>query len=150
MTALALTKARAVAGDAPDAAVLGADTVVTVGGEVFGKPDGADHARAMLHRLSGRWHEVVTGIALVSPASVETAAVVSRVLMAELDERRIETYVASGEPFDKAGAYAIQGAGGQLVTGLIGSYTNVIGLPLEATRKLLSAAGVALRPAAAL
>lgn len=148
VTRLALEKARAVAGGAPDAVVLGADTVVVVDHEVYGKPGGPDEARRMLRRLSGRSHEVVTGIAVVAPGAASATAVVSGVMMSVLTDAEIDAYVASGEPLDKAGAYAIQGLGGRLVAGLIGSYTNVIGLPLEATRRLLAAAGVELKPAA--
>jgi septum formation protein len=147
---LALQKARAVAATAPDAVVLGADTVVVLDGQVFGKPADAAHARAMLHRLRGRWHEVVTGVAVVGRGREESAAAVSRVLMDAVDDRTIDEYVATGEPLDKAGAYAIQGVGGRLIRGLVGSYTNVIGLPLETTRQLLGSVGVPLRPAASL
>jgi septum formation protein len=133
----------------PDAVVLGADTVVCLGAEVFGKPADADDARAMLRRLRGRWHEVITGIAVVAGARETTVAVVSRVLMADADDGAIDRYVATGEPLDKAGAYAIQGAGGTLVAGLVGSYTNVVGLPLEETAELLAGFGVPVSPPAA-
>ena len=148
ITNLALDKARAVAASAPDAVVLGADTVVVLEGDVFGKPADAAEARSMLHRLRGRWHEVITGIAVVAPGREASAAAVSRVLMDAVDDRMIDEYVASGEPLDKAGAYAIQGAGGRLIRGLVGSYTNVIGLPLEMTRELLESVGVPVRRAA--
>ena len=97
----------------------------------------------MLRELRGRQHEVVTGVAVVeAPAGRETAtAVVTRVLMREYSEAEIEAYVATGEPFDKAGAYAIQGAGGALVGKVEGCYTNVVGLPLTTTRRLLEAFG---------
>ena len=147
VTRLALDKARAVASAVPDAVVVGADTVVVIDRDVYGKPGGAEEARVMLRRLSGRWHQVVTGLAVVAPGGTSTTAVVSRVLISRLTDAEIDAYVGSGEPLDKAGAYAIQGFGGRLVAGLVGSYTNVIGLPLEATRSLLGAAGVDLKPA---
>lgn len=147
VTALAVAKARAVAALEPGALVLGADTVVALDGEVFGKPADPADAAAMLRRLRGRWHQVVTGVALVGRGSESATAVVSRVLVSRVDDHAIERYVASGEPLDKAGAYAIQGHGGALIAALVGSYTNVIGLPLDATRRLLMAAGVPVRPA---
>ncbi len=136
---------------APDVIVLGADTVVVAAGEVFGKPAGPDEARTMLRRLRGRWHDVITGVAVVTDAGAraETAVVASRVRIADLDDATIDGYVASGEPLDKAGAYAIQGLGGALVIGLVGSYSNVVGLPIAETRRLLEAFGVALNPATA-
>ena len=142
--ALALAKARAVAGRGGSAVVLGADTAVVLAGEVFGKPEGLEDARRMLRALRGREHEVITGVALVEAPSgrEETAAVVSRVLMREYSEAEIEAYVASDEPFDKAGAYAVQAAGGALVDRVAGCYTNVVGLPLTTTRRLLESWGV--------
>lgn len=147
VTRLALDKARAVAarvaGREP-VIVLGADTIVVIDGEALGKPAGADEARAMLRRLRGREHEVITGVAVVEAPTgrADTVAVVSRVRMAAYGEAEIEAYVASGEPLDKAGAYAIQGRGAALVAGLDGSFTNVVGLPLAETGRLLAAFGV--------
>jgi septum formation protein len=147
---LALDKARAVAarvgGEAPGKplVVLGADTVVVIEGEALGKPAGPGEARAMLRRLRGRTHEVITAVAVVDARTgrAESVAVVSRVRMADYGEAEIEAYVATGEPLDKAGAYAIQGAGGVLVAGLEGSFSNVVGLPLAETARLLAAFGV--------
>jgi len=146
VTTLALAKARAVARGLRSAVVLGADTAVVLAGEVFGKPESPEDARRMLRALRGREHEVITGVALVeAPAGrEETVAVVSRVLMREYSEAEVEAYVGSGEPFDKAGAYAVQAAGGALVAKVDGCYTNVVGLPLTTTRQLLEAAGVRL------
>jgi nucleoside triphosphate pyrophosphatase len=143
---LALDKARAVAARVAAGVVLGADTIVVVDGEALGKPADAADARRMLRALRGREHEVITGLAVVEAFSgrSETAAVVSRVRMADYDEAAIDAYVATGEPFDKAGAYAIQGHGGALVAGLQGSFTNVVGLPLEETARLLAEFGVAV------
>lgn len=141
---LALRKARAVAARADvRGVVLGADTVVVVDGVPFGKPVDAADARRMLRQLRGRMHEVVTGVAAVSGAREATRAVVSRVLMRAYDDGALEAYLAGGEPLDKAGAYALQGAGHDLVIAVIGSYTNVVGLPLAATRELLAGFGVA-------
>jgi septum formation protein len=141
---LALAKARAVARRFSSEIVLGADTVVALGGVTFGKPVDSDDARRMLRMLMGRTHEVITGVALVeAPARRETAAtVVTRVEMAEYGEEEIDAYLQTGEPYDKAGAYAIQGLGGRLVARVDGCYTNVVGLPLETTRRLLEAWGV--------
>jgi septum formation protein len=141
---LALDKARAVAGRAAAGVVLGADTVVVVDGEALGKPAGPDEARAMLRRLRGREHEVITGVAVVAVGTGRwaTTAVTSRVRMADYGEAEIGAYVDSGEPLDKAGAYAIQGRGGALVAGLAGSFSNVVGLPLAETARLLAAFGV--------
>jgi septum formation protein len=136
---LALRKARAVAPRTGEGIVLAADTLVVVDGASLGKPsDGAD-ARAMLRRLSGRAHRVITGVAVVEArtGAERSAAVVSCVFMRALGAAEIDAYVATGEPRDKAGAYAIQGQGGRLVAALLGSYTNVVGLPLPAVRRLL-------------
>jgi septum formation protein len=141
---LAARKARAVAGRVGEGVVLGADTVVVLDGQVLGKPGGDGEARAMLRRLRGREHEVITGIAAVDARLGREAsrAVVSRVLMADYSDATLDAYVASGAPLDKAGAYAIQDLGGALVARLVGSYTNVVGLPVEETRELLAGFGV--------
>jgi septum formation protein len=153
--ALAFRKAAAVAiemaAEVPGAVVLGADTVVVIEDEALGKPAGATEARTMLHRLRGRTHEVVTGIAVIETRTgrAETAVEVSQVRMADYGDDVIEAYVASGAPLDKAGGYAIQDLEGALVAGLVGSYSNVVGLPLAATRRLLEASGVRLSAEAA-
>ena len=141
---LALEKARTVAGRVGEGIVLGADTIVVIDGEALGKPSGPEDARAMLRRLRGREHEVVTGIAVVDARSgrCESTAVASRVRMAEYDESDIDAYVVTGEPLDKAGAYAIQGRGRALVAGYEGSFSNVVGLPLEETARMLAGFGV--------
>ena len=141
---LALRKAGAVAARAGAAVVLAADTVVVIDGMALGKPSSGEEARAMLVRLRGRQHEVMTGIAIVDGETgrAASATVVTRVLMASYPDATIETYVASGAPFDKAGAYAIQDLEGALVDGVVGSYTNVVGLPVETTRRLLEGFGV--------
>jgi septum formation protein len=142
-TRLALRKARAVAARVREGVVLGADTLVVIDGEALGKPRNAVEAASMLRRLRGRWHEVITAIAVVDAATGREAAeaVITRVRMADYTDADIDAYVATGEPLDKAGAYAIQGRGGALVAGIEGSYTNVVGLPVDETRGLLQRLG---------
>jgi len=144
VAALALEKARSVAALVSEGVVVGADTVVVVDGEALGKPAGADDARVMLRRLRGRTHEVITGVAVVDAATGRAAstAVVTAVNMRDVADDVIDAYVVGGEPFDKAGAYAIQEGGAALVAGIAGSYSNVVGLPLAATARLLSEFGV--------
>jgi len=146
VAALALRKARAVADSIRQGVVLGADTVVVIDGDILGKPEGPAEAKRMLRRLRGRRHEVVTGVAVVDATSGRwaTEVVVTAVLMRDYDDATIEAYVASGEPLDKAGAYAIQETGAALVAGWIGSFSNVIGLPVETTRRLLADFGIAV------
>ena len=127
----------------PGALVLGADTEVVLDDEVFGKPrDGAD-AAAMLRRLSGRTHEVISAVSLVSAGREAQVVCISQVSFAPLDEREIAAYVASGEPMGRAGAYAIQGGAERFVRRLEGSYSGVMGLPLHETAALLHGFGVA-------
>lgn len=126
----------------PSAVVLGADTEVVLDDEVFGKPRDAEGARAMLRRLSGRTHQVISAVSLVSPGREAQAVSVSEVSFAALDEGQIERYVASGEPMGKAGGYAIQGGAEVFVTRLAGSYSGVMGLPLHETARLLREFGL--------
>jgi septum formation protein len=119
---------------------LGSDTVVVVDGEVLGKPAGAVEAREMLRRLSGREHEVLSGVAIHvpgPPARTVSAVARTRVTFRALEEVEIEAYVATGEPLDKAGAYGIQGRAAVFVARLEGSYDNVVGLPLATVDGLL-------------
>ncbi len=141
---LALRKARAVAAARPAGLVLAADTLVVLDGTALGKPADAAEARAMLRALRGRTHEVMTGVAVLDAASGRhaTETAVSRVTMTAYSEAALEAYVAGGEPLDKAGAYALQGAGGALVAGWEGSRSNVVGLPLQTTAALLRRFGV--------
>lgn len=145
---VALDKARAVASrlhPAEPAVVLGADTEVVLAGHLMGKPRDAADAARILRALRGRVHDVITGIALVDRATAGrevTTAVTTRVRMADYDDREIEAYVATGEPLDKAGAYAVQGLGSRLVAEVDGCLTNVIGLPLSTTRRLLAGWGL--------
>lgn len=114
--------------------IVAADTVVAVGGETLGKPGSADDARGMLRRLSGKWHEVLTGLAVMRMRGADRiqrgTVEKTRVEFAELSNAEIEEYIATGEPFDKAGAYAIQGRGGKFIPRIEGCYFNVMGLPL--------------------
>lgn len=126
---LAKNKAEEVAVMFPDETVIGADTVVVYGNEILGKPRDEEDAQRMLHLLSGNTHSVFTGVAIVSNGRLTTFAEETRVTFFPLDEREIARYVASGEPFDKAGAYGIQDAGALLVKGIEGDYYNVMGLP---------------------
>ncbi|WP_051176462.1 Maf family protein [Luteimonas mephitis] len=126
----------------PGAVVLGADTEVVLGDEVFGKPRDERDAAAMLRRLSGRTHEVVSAVSLVSAAREAQAVSVSQVTFAEISEAQIAAYVATGEPMGKAGAYAIQGRGEAFIRHLSGSYSGVMGLPLHETSELLSQFGI--------
>ncbi|RMF73307.1 MAG: septum formation protein Maf [Acidobacteria bacterium] len=141
---LARAKARSARDDADpeDAPLLACDTLVCCGGAVFGKPSDRTEARAMLRALSGRWHEVVTGIVLARPTGeIAADSVVTRVRFARLEPWEIDRYVDGGEPLGKAGAYAIQGAGAWFVERVEGSVTNVIGLPVERLRAMLLTAG---------
>lgn len=122
--------------------VLGADTEVVLDGEIYGKPGDAGHARDMLQRLSGRTHEVLTGVALRHGDSVDFAMSVSRVTFRALDAEEIARYVATGEPLDKAGAYAVQGRAAAFIARLEGSYSGVMGLPLYEAAGLLAKAGI--------
>lgn len=124
--------------------VLGADTAVVVDGEVLGKPRDRADALAMLARLSGRTHEVVTGVALATPAGLFTRVSLSRVGFRKLDDGEMARYWASGEPADKAGAYGIQGLGAVFVSRIEGSYSGVVGLPLFETAEMLRGAGIRL------
>lgn len=127
-TALAVAKARAV-GDHP--LVLAADTVVHRGGRIFDKPAHREEARAHLTALAGQWHRVTTGVCLRKNGLESTFSVTTDVRFRALDSDDIDRYLATGEADDKAGAYGIQGFGGALVAEIQGSYTNVVGLPLE-------------------
>jgi septum formation protein len=142
---LAREKAEAAAVMCAGRLVLGADTVVVVDDEILGKPRSEDDARRMLRLLSGRWHEVLTGIALVWASEAEAAGARllvaherTRVRFAQMTEREINRYVESGEPMDKAGAYAIQGRAALFIEEISGDYWNVVGLPVQLVYKLIS------------
>lgn len=140
---VAAEKAGAVASRRPGCFVLGSDTAVAVDHNCLGKPVGGEQARHMLGQLSGREHEVFSSVALILPdGSLLSRASETRVKFAPLPESWIEDYIRSGEPFDKAGAYGIQGSAGIWVSRLDGSYSGVVGLPLFETGQLLRQAGL--------
>ncbi|HET9659913.1 MAG TPA: nucleoside triphosphate pyrophosphatase [Thermomicrobiales bacterium] len=147
--AIARSKAEAIVPRAASCLVLAADTDVVLDDEILGKPEDAAGAVAMLRRLRGREHEVLTAIVLIDATSETTweTLVSSRVLIRNLSNTEIDCYVATGEPLDKAGGYAIQGAGVSMVRRVDGCYTNVVGLPICATRDMLALAGAAIDPA---
>ena len=132
---LARRKAEACFAQHPGAVVLGADTVVALGGAILGKPKTPAHAADMLRLLSGKTHEVFTGFCVLADGRCEVGAERTEVTCYPLAEEEMQAYVATGEPMDKAGAYGIQD--GAVVAGYTGSYTNIVGLPLELTAKLL-------------
>ena len=134
---LALRKTLAVAKQNPNALVVGADTVVALEGRIFGKPENPAQAADFLRQLSGRVHQVYTGVALKAPG--KTALFVSKtdVHFFTLTEQEIAAYLATGEPFDKAGGYGIQGRGGLLVRSIRGDYYNVVGLPVGKLQKYI-------------
>jgi septum formation protein len=143
---LARRKAEA-AGDGEGRPILAADTAVVVDGAVLGKPRSEAEAEAMLRRLSGRWHRVLTGVAVVAFSSGRSAAGVetTRVRFRDLDESEIRDYILSGEPFDKAGAYGIQGRASAMVERIEGCYFNVVGLPVVRSLALLREVGYGYR-----
>jgi septum formation protein len=143
---LAQLKGASIAAEQPTAVVLSADTVVEIEGEILGKPRDTDEARAMLTRLSGNEHHVHTGVAvqLIANNFRASGCETTRVFFARLAEDTIEQYISRAEPYDKAGAYAIQGLGALLVERIDGDYSNVVGLPLPLTCRLLGAAGIAV------
>lgn len=138
---LARDKASAVSGREAQALVLAADTTVVLGEELFAKPESVDDAVGMLRRLAGRTHQVYTGVALARGDRVETALDVSDVTFRRLSSDSIAAYVATGEPMDKAGAYAIQGQGAALIDGIRGDFFGVMGLPLRLVLDLLERFG---------
>ncbi len=120
-----------------DAVVLAADTIVIISGEIMGKPRDAKDAVRMLRQLSGREHEVLTGVAIVAKRGVAVEVARTRVWVSPLNDQEIEQYVATGEPLDKAGAYGIQGQGSKFIDRIQGSYSNVVGLPVSLVYRLL-------------
>ena len=135
---LAVSKARAVPGDP----VLAADTIVEIDGEALGQPVDADDARRMLRRLSGRTHRVHTGVALRTGGHEDVETVTTFVTFTPITPAALDWYLETGEPFDKAGAYAVQGTGGVFVDGIRGSVSNVVGLPLSTVAAMLRRRGV--------
>lgn len=141
---LARDKARAVHARHPGSAVLGADTVVRVNEHLLEKPVDEQDAARMLRLLSGRPHQVITGVCLVAPGFEQTEAEITQVVFSPLSEDEIAQYVHTNEPLDKAGAYAIQGIASRWVERIEGCYFNVVGLPLPRVYRMLKAAEAAL------
>jgi septum formation protein len=159
---LAREKARAAISRWPDALVLGADTVVVVDGEILGKPRDAEDAARMLRMLSGRTHQVITGVCLIAPlrtgnqqlrtdfkdnrsehgGSEKNGSEITLVTMTPLTEKDIASYIANGEPMDKAGAYAIQGIASRWIPRIEGDYFNVVGLPVSLVVRMLQEQGL--------
>lgn len=132
-----LSREKALAVASEGEIVLGADTTVVAQNEIIGKPEDANDAARMLRMLSGQWHEVLTGVSVVTDNQVRSEVAVTRVKFAELNEDEIVWYVASGEPMDKAGAYGIQGYASRFVERIEGSYSNVVGLPVQMVYRML-------------
>jgi septum formation protein len=134
---LRLSRAKALAVAEEDEMVLGADTTVVIEDEIAGKPIDTEDARRMLRALSGKWHEVLTGVTLLRGHKVLSDVAVTRVKFSEMSESEIDWYVSTEEPMDKAGAYGIQGYASRFVERIEGSYSNVVGLPVQMVYKML-------------
>jgi septum formation protein len=143
---MARVKAVEIARRRQDGLVIGADTVVVLDGTVLGKPSDEQDARRTLGLLSGRWHEVMTGVALYNAATHKEAVDYAKTLvkLAQLTEQEIDWYVASGEPMDKAGSYGIQGLASLFVDEIAGNYYNVVGLPIPLVYRLARQVGCSL------
>lgn len=128
---LARGKAEAAARQEEDSLIVGADTTVVIGDQILEKPRDEDDARRMLRQLSGQWHQVLTGVAVIRLSESRIACAAAEVKFAAMSSSEINWYVASGEPMDKAGAYAIQGPGSRFIEGIRGEYFNVVGLPVR-------------------
>ena len=146
MRRLALEKARVVAARARNHPVLAADTTVVADGQILGKPIDDGDARRMLRMLSGATHEVITGVALVHRGEAHVHAETTAVEFVEMNDDEIAWYVSTGEPHDKAGAYAIQGYASRFIACVDGSYSNVVGLPIALVYEMLTSAGVRSSP----
>jgi septum formation protein len=139
---LALAKAHSISGFDPDSLVLSADTCIDIEGEILGKPRDESHAREMLKRLSGKWHEVWGGIALRDDKTgkIDVRGLCTKVKFSKLSDKMIDWYIATGEPMERAGSYAIQGKGRTLVESVDGCFTNVIGISIPTVFEMLLAA----------
>ena len=137
-------KAGSIAAKHPDAVVIGADTIVVLDGKIFGKPNGVRGAEEMLAQLSGKRHEVITGLAICAGGEVYTAAEVTEVYFGSMTAAEIRDYVATGEPLDKSGSYALQGGATKLIEKINGDWSNVVGLPVYRLKRLTEAAGIKL------
>jgi septum formation protein len=142
-----LAREKATAKRTPESLILAADTIVVLDGEALGKPDDGAAAREMLQQLAGKTHTVVTGVALcdVDKDALVAELEISEVQLDAMSEEEIDWYVATGEPLDKAGSYAIQGLGAMFVRSVSGNYSNIVGLPLPLTRALFGKLGFDLR-----
>ncbi len=141
VTRLSRAKAQAVVARAPAEVILAADTTVVLGGKIFEKPTSPAHAVEMLSQLQSKTHEVLTAVAVAEDGKLEQALDVSRVTFRPADRATLEAYVATGEPLDKAGAYAIQGLGAPLIERVEGDFFGVMGLPLRLALDLLAKFG---------
>ncbi|MBQ1481972.1 MAG: septum formation protein Maf [Erysipelotrichaceae bacterium] len=127
---LSYRKAEAVFKDHPDALVIGSDTIVKIGNDILGKPKDIEQAEAMLKELSDNTHEVVTGVSILYKDQTETFSSVAKVTFYPLDEKEISEYIATNEPMDKAGSYAIQGDAAKFIRSIEGDYYTIVGLPI--------------------
>jgi len=139
---LAREKALAIARQRPNDVVLGADTVVVIDGQILGKPVDAADATRMLRLLSGRTHDVITGVCLAVDGKQSVSSETTSVTMSEIPDKEIAQYVATGEPMDKAGAYAIQGIASRWIPRIEGDYSNVVGLPVALVYRMLRQVGL--------
>lgn len=135
---LACEKAKAVATDFPDSIVLGADTTVVITDEILGKPVDMDDARRMLRLLSGNWHEVLTGVAVIENGVTRSSIQQTRVKFIEMSDEEIEFLALEGDPLDKAGAYAVQAQAALFIEKIDGDYWNVVGLPVSLVYELVT------------
>ncbi len=142
VTRLAEMKAQVIWHKNPNSIVIGADTIVTLGLEIFGKPTSQNDSMAILKKLSGQRHTVMTGVAIISASKIISKVVKTEVEFTCLSTMQIQNYWQTGEPQDKAGSYAIQGIGGKFVKQITGSYSNVVGLPLVETQLMLAEMGI--------
>jgi len=141
---LAEEKAQVVAKKTNDSWIIGADTIVFIDNQILGKPSDINEARKMLNLISGRYHTVVTAFCILNVSTGKTVkkAVESKVKIKKLADKEIEDYLKTGEPLDKAGAYAVQGVGNFMIEEIGGSYTNVVGLPMEELKDALKKVGI--------
>lgn len=139
---LARKKAQAVLEENPDAVVLGSDTIVVLGNRILGKPQDEEDAKAMLRALSGRVHQVYTGLCVCSKEKTLSLVSEANVRFYELSDDTIDAYIKTGEPMDKAGAYGIQAIGSMLVKSIEGDYFTIVGLPLAKAARMLAEFGI--------
>jgi septum formation protein len=135
---LALEKAEAIAGGHPDSTILAADTTVVIDERILGKPEDLAHAKEMLRTLSGRWHDVLTGVAVVRNGSPRVAMERTGVKFLEMNEAEIEFLAQMGDPLDKAGAYAVQTQAALFIEAIRGDYWNVVGLPVSLVYRIIT------------